>query len=61
MVEIHAFGLGKKVPFLVIVPLGEGRNSEEEIILAAKNLYSIGIYVEPTSASVLAGWRKIKQ
>jgi threonine synthase len=32
--------------------------SENEIIAASKKLYSMGIFVEPTSASVLAGWLK---
>lgn len=34
--------------------------SEEEILSAARNLFSIGIFAEPTSAAALAGWRKLK-
>ena len=32
---------------------------EEEILLAEKILFSLGLFVEPTSASALAGWRKL--
>lgn len=35
--------------------------SEDEIISATWLLFSMGIYVEPTSASTLAGWMKIDQ
>jgi len=33
--------------------------SEDEILKALKTLLSIGIYVEPTSASAFAGWCKL--
>jgi len=33
--------------------------TEEEIISASKLLFSMGLYVEPTSATVLAGWKKL--
>ena len=32
---------------------------EEEILSAEKMLFSLGLFVEPTSASALAGWRKL--
>ena len=34
---------------------------EEEILSAEKMLFSLGLFVEPTSASALAGWRKLPQ
>jgi threonine synthase len=34
---------------------------EEEILSAEKMLFSLGFFVEPTSASALAGWRKMPQ
>ena len=34
--------------------------SEEEILSAAGSLFSLGLYVEPTSAAVLAGWNKLE-
>jgi len=33
--------------------------SEEEILSAARSLFSAGIFVEPTSAAALAGWLKL--
>jgi threonine synthase len=32
---------------------------DEEILSAEKILFSLGLFVEPTSASALAGWRKL--
>ncbi len=34
---------------------------EEEILSAGKILFSLGLFVEPTSASALAGWRKLPE
>jgi len=34
--------------------------TDEEILSALKVLFSMGLYVEPTSAAVLAGWMKMK-
>ena len=33
--------------------------SEDEILDATKTLFGLGLFAEPTSASVLAGWRKL--
>jgi threonine synthase len=33
--------------------------SEDEILDATKSLFNLGLFAEPTSASVLAGWRKL--
>ena len=33
--------------------------SEDEILDATKTLFGLGFFAEPTSASVLAGWRKL--
>jgi threonine synthase len=33
--------------------------SEDEILDATKALFGLGLFAEPTSASVLAGWRKL--
>ncbi|MFO7850366.1 MAG: threonine synthase [Spirochaetia bacterium] len=35
--------------------------SEEEIISASRLLFSMGICVEPTSATVVAGWKKLNR
>jgi threonine synthase len=33
--------------------------SEEEILKALEDLFTLGLFVEPTSAAVLAGWRRL--
>ena len=35
--------------------------TDDEVLTALKQLFSMGIYVEPTSASVLAAWYKISR
>jgi threonine synthase len=35
--------------------------TEEEILCAERALFSMGLFAEPTSASALAGWRKLPQ
>jgi len=47
---------------LAAIRQSDGRTvsvTEAEILDATKALFALGLFVEPTSASVLAGWRKL--